>query len=116
MNFLCKELADSYSIQVSSALTKLSEVNEATSEHEIRSSIINSKLFICYINRNYLNSNQLISEFTLANRLSKTIFIFLDTADIEINEVELTQNCKVYNILKERKNHHLRPHIELFLK
>ncbi len=116
MNFLCKELASAYSIQISPTLMELSRENMTMSEFQYRSLITDSKLFICYINGNYLNSMQLTSEFTLANRFSKTIFILLDTANVDINEIELTNNCKVFNYNDEREKHHLRPHIELFLK
>jgi hypothetical protein len=112
-NLLSKEMYDAYSIRNASSLTKLSDENETMSEHEYRPLIINSKLFICLINRSYLNSMRCMSELALAHRLSKTIFILLDTTEVNISEIELTNNCKVFDCLNGSEKH---PHVHLFLK
>ena len=117
MEAVIKELSDAYSIQ----LTKFNENIETStvmSEHELL--IKKSKIFLCRLNRSYLNSNICMSQLNLAIRLSKPIFLLRDSEHVKEKneneiEIEMNEHSKTFYYFAGIETT-LKQHIELFLK
>jgi hypothetical protein len=115
MEAVIKELSDAYSIQ-STQFNENIETIPVVSEQELL--IKKSKIFLCRLNRSYLNSNICMSQLNLAIRLSKPIFLLRDSdhviEQIE-NEIEMNEHSKTFNFFAGIETY-LKQHIELFLK
>jgi len=112
MEALIKELSDAYSIQ-STKFHENIETSTVMSEHELL--IKKSKIFLCRLNRSYLNSNLCMSQLNLAIKLSKPIFLLRDSEHLNTNEIEINEHSKTFNYFAGNETH-LKQHIELFLK
>jgi len=110
MKLFINSLSDAYSIQHTPTTF---EESIATSKHKIF--IENSKLFICRLNKSSLNSNRFTSQLKLAIRLLKPTFILLDSQNVNIEDIEISGKCKVFNTFTWSDTH-LLSYIDLFLK